>query len=236
MSARAIVPKLAALAVTALLTLALAACGSGSSTSTTGPSAAATASTQKEATTAAAAGKGKKAGSAGKEGKSSASREKEEASKFVPKQHSDSGGGSKQFIQKGGDNSVQEFGGEAGTSELDRAATALHNFLDARAAGNWAATCSYMSKSTVESLEKLAAQSKQIEDKGCGGVLEKLTNPAAKQELREEAAQADVGSLRIEGGRAFIIYRGIDKAVIAIPMTKEGGSWKVAGLSGTPLN
>jgi hypothetical protein len=230
-------PKLSALAATALLSLALAACGGGSSTSTTGPSAAATTSAQKKGTTATAAGNGKKAGSGGKKEKSSASHEAKEASEFVPKQHSDSGGGSKQFrAPKGFDNSVQDYGAEASGSDQGEAATVLHNFLDARAEGNWAATCSYMSKSTVESFEKLAAQSKQIEDRGCGEVLEKLTNPAVKRELREEAAQADVGSLRVEGDRAFIIYRGLNKAVIAIPMTKEGGSWKVAGLSGTPLN
>jgi hypothetical protein len=56
-------------------------------------------------------------------------------------------------------------------------------------------------------------------------------------ELRTEAAKANVGSLRIEGGRAFVIYRGSDgKTILAMPMVKEDGGWKVASVAGTPLN
>lgn len=50
-----------------------------------------------------------------------------------------------------------------------------------------------------------------------------------------EAAQADVGSLRFEDDRAFILYRGAGDMVYAMQMTKEDGVWKVGGLSGTPL-
>lgn len=229
---------IAALAAAALAATLLAACGGGGgSTSTTGSTTAGTTSTQKEGgTTATAGGAGKNAGSGGDKRQSSDSAEAKEASEFVPKHHSDSGGGSKQFRVKGGDNSVQEFGGEADTSELDKAATALHNFLDARAAGDWGAACSYMSKSVVESFEKLAAQSKQPQNTSCAEILGKLINPAAKQELLAEAAKADVGSLRIEGERAFIIYTGTDKTILAMPMANEGGTWKVASLAGTPLN
>ncbi len=158
------------------------------------------------------------------------------ASDFTPKHHSDSGGGSKQFVVKGGDNSVQEFGEEADTAERDAAAIVLHNFLDARAEGNWAAACSYMSKAVTESFEKLAAQAKQVEGQGCAGILEKLTNPAAKAAMKAEAAKANVGSLRIEGEQAFVIYTGTDGTVLAMPMANEGGDWKVASLAGTPLS
>jgi hypothetical protein len=51
-----------------------------------------------------------------------------------------------------------------------------------------------------------------------------------------QAAQADVGSLRIEGDRAFVIYRGVHGTVFAISMQREGGAWEVASLSGTPLS
>lgn len=159
-----------------------------------------------------------------------------DASDFVPKKHSDSGGGGEQFKVKGGDNSVQEFGEEADTEEFDAAAVALHNFLDARAEGNWAAACQYMSNAVIESFEKLASQAKQIEDSSCGGILEKLTNPAAAQSMKEEAEKANVGSLRIEDEQAFVIYTGIDGTVMAMPMADEDGDWKVASLAGTPLS
>jgi len=173
--------------------------------------------------------------SSGEEGSESSSR-KGEAAKFTPKQHSDSGGGSKQFIQKGGDNSVQEFGEEAGKGEFEAAASAVHDFLDARAAGDWAAACEYMSKSITESFAKLAAGAKQLKGAGCAGILEKLTNPAARTAQKAEAGKADVGALRVEGSHAFVLYRGPKGAVLAMPMVEEDGAWKVASLAGTPLN
>jgi hypothetical protein len=158
------------------------------------------------------------------------------ASNFVPRQHEDSGGGAGQFTVKGGDNSVQEFGEEADPSEFDAAATALHNFLDARAEGSWAAACRYMAKPMIESFEESVSQAKRIEDRSCGGILAAITNPAAKSAMKAEAERADVGSLRIEGERAFLIYFGTEGTILAMPMADEGGAWKVASLSGTPLN
>lgn len=159
-----------------------------------------------------------------------------DAGSFVPKHHQDSGGGSARYRVKGGDNSVQEFGEEADTAEFEAAAAVLHGYLDAGAEGNWAAACGYMSKTEVGSLEELAAQAQQLADKSCAGVLEKLTNPAAKASMKAEAEKADVRSLRIEGERAFVIYTGLEGAVVAMPMADEGGTWKVASLAGTTLS
>jgi hypothetical protein len=158
-----------------------------------------------------------------------------DASDFVPRKHSDSGGGAEQFKVRGGDNSVQEFGEEADSRELDEAAVALHNFLDARAEGNWAAACQYMASATIESLEQVATRTKQ-NDASCGEILEGLTNPAAAQSLKEEAAKANVGSLRIEDEQAFVIYTGIAGTIMAMPMANEDGDWKVTSLAGTPLS
>lgn len=159
-----------------------------------------------------------------------------EAGEFKPTQHSDSGGGSAQFKVKGGDNSVQEFGAEAEPQEFEAAAVTLHDFLDARAADDWDAACEYMAKSVVESFEKLASQAKRLKDTSCAGILEKLTNPAAKSALKQEAEKADIGSLRVEGDRSFVIYKGVNDAVLAMPMVSEGGEWRVASLVGTPLD
>jgi hypothetical protein len=229
-----------AAAVAALLIAAgLTACGGGDGSSSTAAEAGGSAQAESESSGASEKGGGDagKAGSGDSEGKSAGSGSGGgSASDFVPKQHEDSGGGSEQFKVKGGDNSVQEFGEEADTSERDAAATALHNFLDARAEGNWAAACEYMSKNMIESVEKLAARATEIDDTSCGGILEGLTNPAAKASMKAEAEQADIGSLRIEGERAFVIYTGAEGTIFAMPMANEGGTWKVASLAGTPLN
>ncbi len=203
----------AALAVL-LLAAGLAACGGGSDSGSTGSEE--TSATQAE---------GKSNGQSGEGG-----------ANFKPRQHHDSGGGSAQYRVKGGDNSIQEFGSEVEGSEFEKAVTALHDFLDARAAGDAAAACSYMSKSVIESFKQLAAKSTQGGGASCATILEELTNPASKPAMKAEAAQADVGSLRVEGERAFLIYAGAGKTVLAIPMADEGGTWKVASLAGTPLS
>lgn len=226
---------LAALAAL-LLAVGLAACGGGSDSAST---AAAGSSVANEAQANDGAKEGKpeshegSSGSGGGNGSSGNSGEGSEH--FTPKPHHDSGGGSAQYRVKGGDNSIQEFGAEAGASDFEEAAAALHGFLDTRAAGDWAAACSYISKGVVESLQQLAGQSKQAGSSSCASVLKSLTNPAAKQAMRAEADQADVGSLRAEGERGFLIYTA-EKTTFAMPMAEEDGTWKVNAFAGTPLS
>jgi hypothetical protein len=225
-----------------LLSVGVAACGGGGDNSSSSPTEAAQSPAEGSGGSTGqgegrSGGQAQKAKGGGKEEPVEASIDrKKEAAEFVPEHHHDSGGGSKQFVTKGGDNSVQEYGKEADSQELNAAADSLHNFLDARAEGNWAAACDYMAKSIIESFKKLASQAKQIEDKSCAGILEKLTNPAAKEALKKEAEKADVGSLRTEGDRSFVIYTGLEGAILAISMVHEGDQWKVASIAGTPLN
>lgn len=233
----------AALAVF-LLAVGVAACGGGDNSDSTSAAAGGQGQSESKSSGTSANGSAKSGdqgesgtgNGGGKSGGEGQAGNSPDASDFVPKHHQDSGGGSQRLRVKGGDNSVQEFGEEADTSELDAAAVALHNFLDARAEGNWAAACKYMSKGAIESFEQLAAQAKQNEGTSCGEILERLTNPAAKAALEVEAEKADVGSLRIEDEHAFVIYTGIGGTILAIPMENEGGAWKVASLAGTPLN
>lgn len=241
-------PKIALAALAAMLVaLGLVACGGGSdsgSTAAEGSSAATEAnsngepSSNEETKDGGEEGKpsSREGNSGSGSGPGSSANSGEGTEHFVPKPHHDAGGGSAQYRVKGGDNSIQEFGAEAGASDFEEAAAALHGFLDARAAGDWAAACSYMSKGVVESFKQLAAQSKQASDTSCAGLLEALTNPAAKQAMQAEADGANVGSLRTEGERAFLIYTGFEKTVFAMPMAQEDGTWKVAGIAGTPLS
>jgi hypothetical protein len=220
-----------------LIAVGLAACGGGDSSSST-----TTEASQAQTESKSSQDASKQDSAKGDEGKSDSGGEGQagssgpSASDFTPKPHNDSGGGSASYKVNGGDNSVQEFGEEAGGSEFHAAATALHNFLDARAEDNWAATCNYVSKAITESLEKLAAQAKQLEDKSCATLLKALTNPAAKSALKAEAEQANVRSLRTEGEQAFVLYTGPHGAILAMPMADEDGDWKVSSLAGTPLN
>ena len=144
-----------------------------------------------------------------------------------------SGGGSGQFRVEGGDNSIQDFGEESDEGELEEAARVLHDFYVARAEEDWKAACAQLSKTVIQQLEQLGARSKSG-DKSCPATLAVLTPPLSPAVQRETTA-VDAGSLRVEGDRGFLIYRGAEKTVYAINMAREGG-WKVGALAGVPLS
>lgn len=154
---------------------------------------------------------------------------------FVPRPHEDSGGGSKQFRVEGGDNSIQSFGAETGGKEFKRAAVAFHNFFDARAEGQWAAACSYLSSGIVTSLRNYASEAKGADGPNCASAVELATDPAAMRALRVEAKRVDVASLRVEGNRAYLLYRDAYDDPFAIAMVREKGAWKVGAQGGYPL-
>jgi len=146
-----------------------------------------------------------------------------------------SGGGSAQFRVKGGDNSIQEFGEESGESELEEAATSLHDFYVARTEEEWTAACSRLSKTVTQQLEQLASRAGKLAGKGCAAILSALT-PSLPAKVQKELTVVDAGSLRTEDNRSFLIYRGAEGTVYAISMTQEGDGWKVGALAATPLS
>jgi hypothetical protein len=145
-----------------------------------------------------------------------------------------SGGGSTQFLVKGGDNSVQEFGDEGDESELQKAAEVVHGFYVSRAAEEWDKACSYLAKANIEQLEQLASQSPQLKGAGCAPILKAFTRPVPAS-VNREVTTVDAGSLRHEGEQGFLIYYGAGHATYTMPLREEDGTWKVTALSGTTL-
>jgi hypothetical protein len=145
-----------------------------------------------------------------------------------------SGGGSAQFRSKGGDNSIQEFGDEGDETELREAAEVVHSFYVSRAAEEWDTACSYLAKANIEQLEQLGSQSPQFKNAGCAPILKAFTRPVPASVSRE-ITTVDAGSLRHEGEQGFLIYHGAGNVTYAMPLRDEGGTWKVAALSGTTL-
>jgi hypothetical protein len=210
----------AALLAGALLT----ACGSSSDSSTT-TGASSTTEAAGEAGGGGGAKPGGKAGSGG--GAKPGGKKKDVATPLVV-----SGGGSSQFMVKGGDNSVQEFGEEKGEPELREAAETTHDFFVARAEGRWQDACSHLSKGLLQQLEQLA---KKSERDGCASFLGSFTTKLSPAVWRE-ITTIDAGSLRQQGEQAFLIYYGApNRTVYSMPMSFEGGEWKVGSLSGDAL-
>jgi hypothetical protein len=149
--------------------------------------------------------------------------------------HSDSGGGAAQFRTKGGDNSIQESGVEAGAAERERAAAALHAYLDSRVAHRWAAACEYMAASLVVALQRAVSLSQgSTRPGGCPAILAPMSK-RVPQSLLKELAEVDVGSLRLKGDRGFLLYHGPRGKDYVMAVVREAGGWKMANLDGTAL-
>ncbi len=213
-----------------LCALLLAGCGGGGDASTS--TGAQTTAGQGTASAPAASGGGKGGG------KGAANTDGGGAQQAAPAPQRDSGGGATQFETHGGDNSIQGYGGEAGGSELEQAAAALHAYLDARAGEEWAKACDNLAAGVASSLEQLSAASSQGKGKGkSAGCPQLLAAVSAGMPayLRHDLTQADVGALRVHGDRAFLLYHGAHHTDYFMPMAEEGGQWKVAALAASAL-
>lgn len=237
---------LAALVAAVLAAVLLAACGSSDDSNSTassstaagsaeaGPQSPPTGSSHNASKKSGAQGKSDDQGQGGGQSKQGQEGSGGSKRKSVETPLKVSGGGSGQFRSKGGDNSIQEFGEESGESELREAAEVVHSFYVSRAAEEWNRACSYLAKSNVEQLERLAKQSGQSGGADCASVLKAFTQPLAPSVEREITA-VDAGSLRQEGEQGFLIYYGPGHVKYAMPLRNEGGSWKVTALTGTTL-
>lgn len=139
-----------------------------------------------------------------------------------------SGGGSEQFLVKGGDNSVPEYGEEASESELREVAASVHGFYVARATGDWAGACSYLSQELQAKLEELSPKSSD-----CATFLAGFTTTDLPSGVWREITTVDAASLRHDGQQAFLIYRGAKGQVYTMPLHSEDGEWKLTALSGS---
>jgi hypothetical protein len=142
------------------------------------------------------------------------------------------GGAAAEFRKAGSDNSIQSFGHEGSEGERRQAAAALHAFLDAGARGDLRAACEQLSGPAKRAMA--AFVSPALARQGCVPALGALWKDVPDRTF-EEAAQADVGSLRVDGPRAFVLYHGARGSDYQMPMVREDGEWKVATISASPL-
>lgn len=200
-------------AVAALLAFSLLACGSGDDETTTATT---TGAERTDGTTVAPEGEEggtnqKQAGGA-KGGRSSA------------------GEGSAAFRTPGGDNSIQNFGDEADAEQLEAVEATLAAYLQARADGDWKASCKYLAKAATQPLEQLAESSPDLKGKGCGRIIGALSAQLPSSSRTNPLVEG-VASLRAEGDRAFALFHGPKGADFFVPMVEEGGEWKVGALT-----
>jgi hypothetical protein len=137
---------------------------------------------------------------------------------------------------EGGDNSIQNYGSEASTADRAAAGRALQSYYDALTSGDTDGACAMLTSHTRDSIERTI---QQLQGQGGGNLpktcpqILKLTVSADPQspQLRID----ELLSLRRQGDNAFLIYKAGDGKVLSIAMSEENGSWKVGGVSATPL-
>lgn len=115
---------------------------------------------------------------------------------------------------------AEEFGSPVSGAQAQGPEAALQGYFDARAEGDGAKACSYMS-------EQLRAFYDRIyKEGGCAGFVEKS---AERLSANERAAQAEVKveSVRLEGDEGFVVYTDAEGSQQAKPVEREGGAWKV---------
>jgi hypothetical protein len=135
---------------------------------------------------------------------------------------------------KGGDNSIQEFGVESASTDRIAATRALKTYLDARAADDWGQACAEISAGLKAEFRQFGEQSTPGKPSSCAKGLRMLTAEVPPSALRT-AATIRVLSMRVKGSTAYAVYRNGEGTPSAIPMSREGGEWKVGALDGSVL-
>jgi hypothetical protein len=136
---------------------------------------------------------------------------------------------------EGGDNSIQDYGSEASTADRAAAGRALQDFYDALGRGDTEAACAMLTSHTREGIQQTIEQLQ-----GQGGNLPKTCPQILKLTVSadQHSPQLQIDlllSLRRQGDDAFLIYKAGDGKVRSIAMSEENGTWKVGGVSATPL-
>ena len=216
-------------AILALLAFALVACGGGGD-ETTG--ATTTGATTAEGTTTApkADDSGGNEKQAGDDSDGGSGADDSGADDSSSGNDSGAGEGSAAFRTPGGDNSIQEFGEEADADQLEAAEAALVAYLDARADGDWKASCEYLAEAATQPLQQLAESSPKLKGKSCAVIIGALSAQIPSSS-RANPVTKGVASLRVEDDRGFALFHGPEGADFFMTMVEEDGKWKVGALA-----
>jgi hypothetical protein len=157
------------------------------------------------------------------------------ASTTTTKSESGSDGGSgTSAAGTSGDSSIQRYGAAAEGSEKASVTAAVHGFLGAMAAGDYAGMCTDLAASNREQLEAFG-QGEGSPSAGCAAALKTLLSPGVAKEARAAAA-APITSVRIKGDTAFAIFTPKGGSASYLVVKREGDSWKSISVTpGTPL-
>jgi hypothetical protein len=144
---------------------------------------------------------------------------------------SESKGSKSESHFEGGEEDVEEFGTEAEGAAKHTASAAEQRYLSAVAERDYAAACALLSKSLTGSLEAMVKPGREL---ACGQILERLLSPTASR-VSAQQADGEVFKVRVEGDRAIVVFHAPGARLWALPLSREGGAWKVTALGASIL-
>lgn len=238
----------AVLAMLGLVVLAAASCGGGGSSASTTQatgSAGSGASSTPEATgsesasqggsgsKAATAAAGAKYGSDTRAAAAAAEHQAKRRQRAVHRRLARTAGRAAPFLVEQGDNSIPTYGREASGGQRAPTERALAGYLAARAQGDWATACSFMSVVVRKQLEALVGTSAKGES-SCPTAYATLAGRGTAQE-RADPLVHGLTALRVESPHAFALFYGAGGQQYMMPMEEEGeGAWEVNQIAPVP--
>jgi hypothetical protein len=130
---------------------------------------------------------------------------------------------------------LARFGHEASPGEREAASSILEKNLEARQRGDFAVQCASLAtaglREVVPDPKKGGARRTE-----CPSALRKLAEPLIDSDLvRADTLAGSVAALRLKGRKAYALYHGKDGTDYTVPMSKEGGRWRVGSIYTTKL-
>lgn len=142
-------------------------------------------------------------------------------------------GPTREFLIPGGNNAIQLFGEEATAAEREKATKVLQIWMKARVAEDWVTDCKHLSRDYVKTLLWDVGEVTGGRVKTCPGALEYFGDEASGTSGNTLSGLID--SLRIRDSEtgnsekeAFAQWHGPRGIDWVLPMTREGGAWKVS--------
>jgi hypothetical protein len=136
-------------------------------------------------------------------------------------------GPTRQFIDPGGDNAVQEYGREATPGERERVSAMVKGWLRAEASGNWGRVCRYLDELNIREAIHFASYTSQNRIHSCGKAVAVL---ASEHDPIRDNIKGGVASLRIGQGHGYAQYHGREGRDWVMPVRREDGRWKLSSL------
>jgi hypothetical protein len=133
---------------------------------------------------------------------------------------------------RGGEASIEDFGSEARGADRSAIEGVFRGYLNALAAEDYAVACSYLSGSVQESLERLLPKALKARD--CVAILPKLLSPTIAAIAREHA-NGEIAKIRVEGDRAFVVFRAPGAELYQLTMVGEADEWKASTVTAAVL-